>query len=210
MRIGHPSRRETGEVNIDVEINLDEPGKYEININSKQQEPNVDKKTINLFSHFYEQIYQHGFMSGYVNADGDLPHHVLEDLAMQFGKAIKEASEKEPSKDMKGIVRFDSLYVPFDGSLALVTIDYSGRGYSTLNFSDIDDIVLKAMAQHTFETMAREAGFNIYGYVKTIGTLRDDHHKLEAFYKAFGRVLHNVTRIYEPAKGIIPSTKGVL
>ncbi len=202
-RIGKAERK-TKEVDIEVAINLDTPGEYEISIASRGEEPNVDQKTLTLFHHFYQQIYHHGFLSGFIKADGDLPHHVLEDLAMVWGEALRNAVG-----DRRGIMRFGSLYVPFDGSLAFVSIDYSGRGYAVLDFNEIEDIGLRAMAQHTFEPIAKEAHFNLYGFAKTVGTLRDDHHKLEAFCKAFGRVLHPVTRIYEPGKEVIPSTKGV-
>jgi len=64
------------------------------------------------------------------------------------------------------------------------------------------------MAQHLFEGIAVNAGLNLYGKVENVGTLRNDHHKLEAFCKAFGRTLHRATRITGP--DVIPSTKGVL
>ena len=211
MRIGQASRK-TEEVNIEVEINLDLPGDYEIKLDSQKEEPTVVRAHLDLFEHLYQQIYHHGYFSGKVIARGDLPHHVIEDTAGEFGKAIIRGlyGEEEKGGKLKGLVRFGSLYVPFEGSLAFVAIDYSGRGYSVLDFGDIDNIGLRAMAQHTFETMAKFAEFNIYGYTKTVGTLRDDHHKLEAFSKAFGRVLHQVTRIYEHGREMVPSTKGTL
>lgn len=110
--------------------------------------------------------------------------------------------------DRKGIERFQSLSVPFEGSLASVSIDLSGRGYAVLDFQDMDNKTLAGMAQHLFEGMALNAGFNVYGKVETVGTLRNDHHKLEAFCKAFGRSLHRATRISGP--DTIPSTKGTL
>lgn len=191
------------EVNIEVLINIDESGEYPISISSRKEETHIGIATVNLFEHFYQQVYCHGYMSGNIKADGDLLHHVLEDLAIAYGRALKEAVG-----DRRGIRRFGSLVIPFEGSLASVAIDYSGRGHYEIDFSDIEDSGLKEMAQHTFEPMAREAGFDIYGYAKTIGSLRSDHHKLEAFFKAFGRTLHDATRIYEPGKGTIPSTKG--
>lgn len=98
--------------------------------------------------------------------------------------------------------------MPFEGSLASVAIDLSGRGYAVLDFQDMDNKTLAGMTQHLFEGIALNAGFNIWGKVETVGTLRNDHHKLEAFCKAFGRALHRATRITTP--GVIPSTKGKL
>lgn len=109
---------------------------------------------------------------------------------------------------MKGLRRFGDLYVPFEGSLAFVSIDYSGRGYAVLDFNEMDNKPLAGISHHVFETIAREGRFNLYGFVKHVGGIRDDHHKLEAFSKAFGRTLHDVTRVYIPGKEILPSTKG--
>jgi imidazoleglycerol phosphate dehydratase HisB len=190
------------EVNIEVLISLDEPGEYPIIISSRKEEPHIDIATVNLFEHLYQQIYCHGYMSGHIKAEGDLPHHVLEDLAIAYGQALKEAVG-----DRSGIRRFGNSFVPHEGSLAFVTIDYSSRGHYEVNFSDIEDYGLRTMSEHTFYSMSREAGFDIWGYTKTTGSLRDDHHKLEAFFKAFGTTLHDVTRIYEPGKETIPSTK---
>lgn len=203
-RIGY-AKRDTNEVFSEIEIRLDEPGNYTIDIKVAKEEPNLGFAEVNLFEHLFQQIYHHGLMSGYIKVDGkDIVHHSLEDgVAMPFGEALSKALG-----DRKGIVRFGSLYVPFEGSLALVSIDYSGRGYATLDFSDMYNKELEGMAQHVFETIAREAKFNLYGYAKHMGGIPNDHHKLEAFSKAFGRTLHNITRIYEPGKHIIPSTKG--
>ncbi|GAI31006.1 unnamed protein product, partial [marine sediment metagenome] len=153
--------------------------------------------------HLFAQVYHHGRMGGCVRGHGDLPHHIAEDIGICWGQALKEALG-----DRKGIERFQSLSIPFEGSLASVAIDLSGRGYAVLDFRDMDNKTLAGMAQHLFEGIALNAGFNIYGKVESVGTLRNDHHKLEALCKAFGRCLHRATRITGP--DAIPSTKGVL
>jgi imidazoleglycerol phosphate dehydratase HisB len=78
-----------------------------------------------------------------------------------------------------------------------------------LDFKEIDNKSLGGIAQHLFETMAINGGFDIYGKTETVGTLREDHHKLEAFCKAFGRTLHRATQITS-SSDMIPSTKGIL
>ena len=195
--------RETGEVKIKTEINLDETGEYKISITAEREEIDFGFDALNLFEHLFAQIYHHGRMAGRVNGHGDIPHHILEDVGICWGQALNESLG-----DRKGIERFGSLSVPFEGSLAFVAIDLSGRGYATLDFQDMDNKALAGMAQHLFEGISLNAGFNIYGKVETVGTLRNDHHKLEAFCKAFGRCLHRATRITAP--DIIPSTKGIL
>lgn len=201
-RIGSTTRK-TGEVDIEIEIHLDEVGEYQISITSDKEEPDFGFSALSLFEHLFAQIYHHGRMGGQVKGHGDLPHHIVEDIGICWGQALKEALGER-----KGIERFQSLSVPFEGSLASVAIDLSGRGYAVLDFQDMDNKTLAGMAQHLFEGIALNAGFNIWGKVETVGTLRNDHHKLEAFCKAFGRALHRATRITAP--GVIPSTKGKL
>ena len=202
-RIGQETRK-TGEVDISIEIRLDETtGEYQIKITAEKEETDFGFDSLNLFEHLFAQIYHHGRMGGKMEGRGDIPHHILEDMGICWGQALKKALG-----DRKGIERFESLSVPFEGSLASVSIDLSGRGYATLDFKDMDNKTLAGMAQHLFEGIAFNAGLNIYGKVETVGTLRSDHHKLEAFCKAFGRALHRATRIAAP--DIIPSTKGIL
>jgi len=201
-RIGQETRK-TGEVDIETEIRLDESGEYKISITANREEIDFGFGALALFEHLFAQIYHHGRMGGHVKGHGDIPHHIVEDIGICWGQTLKKALG-----DRKGIERFESLSVPFEGSLASVSIDLSGRGYATLDFKDMDNKTLAGMAQHLFEGISLNAGFNIYGKVETVGTLRNDHHKLEAFCKAFGRTLHRATRITAP--DIIPSTKGKL
>lgn len=201
-RVGQKTR-ETGEVKINAEIRLDEPSKYQISLTCDKEEPGLGFEILSLFEHLFSQIYHHGKFGGYIKAHGDLPHHLIEDVGISLGLALKEALG-----DRKGIERFASLSVPHQGSFASVAIDLSGRGYAVLKFEEIDNKSLGGITQHLFETIAINGGFDIYGEVKTVGTLREDHHKLEAFCKAFGRALLRATRITAP--DVIPSTKGVL
>ncbi|MFH1894559.1 MAG: imidazoleglycerol-phosphate dehydratase [Patescibacteria group bacterium] len=199
-RIGKESRK-TGEVDIETEIRLDENLEFQVSIIADRTEPDLDSGPLYLFEHLFSQIYHHGRIGGCVKGRGDGPHHIIEDIGICWGMALKKAVG-----DRKGIERFESLIVPFEGSLATVTIDLSGRGYATLDFNDMDNKALAGIIQHLFEGIAINAGFNLYGKVKTVGTLRNDHHKLEAFCKAFGRTLYRATRITGP--DVIPSTKG--
>lgn len=200
-RIGQEIRK-TGEVDIETEIRLDEAGQYQISITADREEIDFGFDALVLFEHLFAQICHHGRMGGKVKGHGDIPHHIIEDVGICWGQALRKALG-----DRKGIERFESLSVPFEGSLASVSIDLSGRGYATFDFEDMDNKTLAGMAQHLFEGIALNAGFNIYGKVETVGTLRSDHHKLEAFCKAFGRALHRATRI--TGQDIIPSTKGI-
>ncbi|MFH1714208.1 MAG: imidazoleglycerol-phosphate dehydratase [Candidatus Nealsonbacteria bacterium] len=199
-RIGEKSRK-TAEVEIKTLVNLDVAGITTISITADSGEPDLGLDSLYLFQHLFNQIYHHGRMSGEIQAHGDGVHHVIEDIGICWGEMLKDALGEK-----KGIERFQSLSVPFEGSLATVAIDLSGRGYATLDFQDMDNKALAGMAQHLFEGIALNGGFNIYGKVESISSLRNDHHKLEAFCKAFGRALHRATRI--TGGDTVPSTKG--
>lgn len=202
-RIGH-AERSTKEVEIQIEIHLDKPGSdCDISITSAKEEPGFGFEALTLFEHLFAQIYKHGRLGGNVRVQGDLPHHVIEDAGITWGLALKEALGER-----RGIERFGSLIVPFEGSIASVSIDLSGRGHAVLEFHDIIDETLAGMVQHLFEGMALNAGFNIYAKLESIAILKNDHHKLEALCKAFGKVLYRATRI--TGLDTIPSTKGVL
>ena len=58
-----------------------------------------------------------------------------------------------------------------------------------------------------FESIAFHGRLNLHANV-LYG--RNDHHKVEALFKALGRALDAATRIDERLEGAIPSTKGSL
>ena len=60
---------------------------------------------------------------------------------------------------------------------------------------------------HLFESIATHGRLNLHAQV-LYG--RNDHHKIEALFKAFGRALDAATRIDERMGGAVPSTKGTL
>lgn len=202
QRVGK-TERTTGEVEISVEVRLDdEAPAYQISLATEKDEP--DLGGLPTFEHLLGQIFRHGKLGGSVEARADLPHHLLEDMGMCLGWAIKEALGNR-----EGIARFASIAVPFNGSLATVAIDLSGRGNATIDFRDMDNRSMGGMAQHLFESIAVNGAFDLYGKVETVGefSIRSDHHKLEAFCKGLGTALYRATRVVGTD---IPSTKGSL
>jgi imidazoleglycerol-phosphate dehydratase len=130
-------------------------------------------------------------MSGFIKAGGDFPHHVIEDCGICFGEALKNALKQQESLM---IVRHGFGKVPFAGSLAEVAIDISFRPNVELDFEDFDNKDLGGIAQHFFESLAYCAGIDIWGYTKTIGKINSDHHKIEAFCRAFGIAFFQASR----------------
>jgi imidazoleglycerol-phosphate dehydratase len=108
-------RRKTKETNVQVTLELDGTGQYEI------------ETGVGFLDHMLAHVAVHGLFDLEVQASGDLhvdPHHTVEDVALVLGKAFDEALG-----DRAGLVRAGSAYMPMDASLAFVAVDLSGRPY---------------------------------------------------------------------------------
>ena len=186
--------RETGETKVKVELVLDGRGKCQA------------KTSIGMLDHLIEQIARHGLFDITVEATGDLKvghHHIVEDVAICLGQALDKALG-----DRRGIVRMGHAVVPMDEALSLVAIDISGRGYAVVeavlegrDISGLDTDLIR----HFLVTFATEAKINLHARLLTRG---NDHHRVEALFKALGRSLDQATRIDERLGGEVPSTKG--
>lgn len=184
--------RKTSETDIEILINLDGEGKSKISTG------------IDFFDHMINSFARHGFFDLEVKADGDLKvddHHTVEDVGILLGDAFSQALG-----DKRGIKRMSHAIIPMDDALATVAVDISGRSYSVLNFSfkkaKVGDLSTENV-EHFFESFANYARININAQVEG----ENDHHKIEALFKAFARALSDASRIEH---NIIPSTKGVL
>lgn len=188
--------RQTRETNISLIINLDGTGLAVVNTG------------IGFFDHMLDHLAVHGLFDVELDCQGDLnvdPHHSIEDCAIVLGQAFDKALA-----DRKGINRIGSLYVPMDDSLALVSVDLSGRPYTVFQADwhspNVGGIPTSLIA-HFFETFAHNARCNLHA---SILYGQDDHHQVEALFKALGRSLNLAVRI-DPRRGDrIPSTKGSL
>jgi imidazoleglycerol-phosphate dehydratase len=186
-------KRETKETNVSLELGIDGSGQWEINTG------------IRMFDHLLSQLAHHGVFDLRVSATGLDQHHVVEDVAISLGKALGQALGEK-----RGIIRTADSTVPMDDALAMVAVDISGRGYSVaeLPFTDNDMTGLTTdLVRHFIETLATEAKINLHARV-LYGT--NDHHKVEALFKALGQALDAATRIDPRIADILPSTKEFL
>jgi imidazoleglycerol-phosphate dehydratase len=186
-------RRKTGETDISLELDIDGTGKWEI------------ATGIHIFDHLLSALAKHGLFDIKIQATGDDPHHLVEDVAISLGQAFKEALG-----DKKGIVRIAEASVPMDEALASVVVDLSGRGYPVLDLSLTDNDLFGLspdLVRHFLESFAFEARMNLHARL-LYG--RNDHHKAEALFKALGRALGAASRIDPRIAGEVPSTKGLL
>jgi len=107
--------RKTNETSVEVEVNLDGTGQYDIN------------SGIGFLDHMLEQLSKHSLIDISVKAEGDLHidmHHTTEDIAIALGQAFRKALG-----EMRGIKRFAHSYLPMDEALTRVSVDISGRPF---------------------------------------------------------------------------------
>lgn len=189
-------RRETGETQVSIRLDLDGTGKYELDTGN------------GMFDHLLAQLSRHGLMDLTVNARGDIDagwHHLVEDTGLVLGRAIREAVG-----DGAGIVRMAHAYVPLDEALARSVVDFSGRGYSVLELelgdSDLGDLS-GDLVRHFLESLAREGAFNLH--IQLLAG-RNNHHKAEAVFKATARAMRAALTVDERLGSQVSSTKGTI
>ena len=186
-------KRETKETSISLELNVDGSGRCDIDTGIK------------MFDHLLAQVAQHGAFDIKILATGDDQHHLIEDVAICLGRALSESLGEK-----RGIIRMADATVPMDDALAMVAVDISGRGYTVLDlsFSDNDMAGFPTdLIRHFLESFAAEARLNLH--TKVVYGI-NDHHKVEALFKALGRALDTATRIDPRISGELPSSKELL
>ncbi len=186
--------RQTKETDVKVELSLDGIGKSSINTG------------IGFFDHMLEQIAKHGNISLKVKVKGDLnvdEHHTVEDVGITLGTAINEALGNK-----RGIKRY-GFYLPMDDSIAECAVDLGGRAFLNFNCRFEREMVGEfptELTEEFFRGLASGLKANIF--IKAKG--KNDHHKIEAIFKAFAKSLNEACRLDERSEGMLPSTKGVL
>ena len=194
-RIASVSRR-TAETAIDITLNLDGSGKF------------VTETGLGFFDHMLSHIAKHGVFDLEVRATGDLhidQHHTVEDCGIALGEALAQALG-----DKAGLVRAGSASMPLDEALAFAAVDLSGRPYAALELRLLGAEVggmPPDLFNHFLESFAFAAKMNLH--VRTLAGI-NDHHKVEACFKATARALDAATRIDPRRGGDIPSTKGTI
>ena len=187
--------RKTKETDISLHLNLDGTGSSSIHTG------------IGFFDHMLDGFARHGLFDLKVNVAGDLAvdcHHTIEDTGIVLGNAIKEAVG-----DKKGIRRYGSCILPMDETLVLCAVDPSGRPYLVFDGEFTTDRVGymdTEMVKEFFYAISYTAGMNLHIRVLSGG---NNHHMIEAMFKAFAKALDQATVIDTRITDIL-STKGSL
>jgi imidazoleglycerol-phosphate dehydratase len=182
-------KRNTKETQIVAKIDLNGSGISEISTG------------IAFFDHFLELFSRHSSVDLKIDAQGDLNHHLVEDVGIVIGQVILKALGKK-----KGIRRFGDKTVPMDEALATTSLDLSGRSYHNIDLK-IDGIIEDLNAEnlvHFFESLALNAKMNLHILIH-YGL--NEHHKAEAAIKSFAAAFKEAVEIIGDT---VPSTKGVL
>ena len=187
--------RNTSETKISLSINLDGSGKADVNTG------------IGFFDHMLISFAKHGFFDLAVKVDGDLYvdcHHTIEDVGIVLGQALLKALGEK-----KSIRRFGNMILPMDETLVLCSMDLSGRPYL---YFDIPFTVERVgtfdteMVKEFFYAVSYSCGMNLH-FKYFHGS--NNHHLIEAAFKAFARALDEATAIDPRIDGVL-STKGTL
>ncbi|MEY3587396.1 MAG: imidazoleglycerol-phosphate dehydratase HisB [Actinomycetota bacterium] len=191
--------RQTSESSIELELNLDGSGVSHIDTG------------VPFFDHMLTALSKHSLIDLSVAAKGDIEidaHHTVEDTAIVFGQALKQALG-----DKAGIGRYGDATVPLDEALARAVVDVSGRPFlvhsgepAGFEFHLIGGHFTGSLVRHVFEAIAFNAGLTMH--VNVLAG-RDPHHIAEAQFKALARALRAAVAI-DPRVSGVPSTKGSL
>jgi imidazoleglycerol-phosphate dehydratase len=188
--------RTTGETAITLALTLDGRGTADV------------ETGIGFLDHMLTLFAKHGLFDLSVRAAGDLhvdEHHTAEDVCICLGQAIDRALGER-----RGIVRTAHCFVPMDEALGFVALDLGGRPYCVVDATFVTPRVGQLgtdLIGHMLESIAFHGRLNLHARV-LYGT--NDHHKVEALFKALGRALDAATRIDERLGDAVPSTKGTL
>lgn len=154
--------RRTGETQVHVALELDGAG-------------TSDAATGHAFlDHMLDTLARYAGWSLTVQAEGDMAHHLVEDVAITLGRALREALGEAPA-----VARFGERTVPMDDALVLVAVDLVERPY-------YEGDVPKRHFDHFLRSLATEGRFTLH--VRTLRG-RDEHHVTEAAYKGLGLAL---------------------
>ena len=189
------AERKTRETTVRVAVDLDGDGRSDISTG------------VGFLDHMLQLLSAHSLIDLDVEASGDLhvdEHHTVEDVGITLGMAMTDALGER-----RGIRRYGFL-LPMDETLARVAIDLGGRSFvvfeAEFSRERVGDLPTE-LVEDFVRGLADHLGANIHVRVE-YG--RNDHHKIEAIFKALGRALRAAVEEDPRLEDRVPSTKGIL
>jgi imidazoleglycerol-phosphate dehydratase len=142
-----------------------------------------------FLDHMLKTLSRYSGLGLKVSARGDLPHHIIEDVAICIGAAIAEITAVP-------IARYGARTIPMDDALVECAIDLGGRPYYRGGLpSGIYDHFMRSLSDNARATI----------HLRVLrGT--DKHHVIEAAFKALGLAIREALA----DQGTVFSTKGAV
>lgn len=158
--------RSTRETRISVSLDLDGSGVFDVT------------SDIQFLKHMTETLARYASFDLAMSAEGDNDHHIIEDCAITVGRALRQALGDGP------IERMATAVVPMDDALVMASLDLVDRPYADVDLPD-------PLYTHYMRSLAMSAGMTLH-----IVVIRgfDDHHIVEAAFKAVGKALSQAVR----------------
>jgi imidazoleglycerol-phosphate dehydratase len=128
--------------------------------------------TDRFLAHMVETLARYAALDIEIEADGDLRHHLVEDVAIVLGQALKQEIDDR-------IARFGSALIPMDEALVQAAIDVGGRPYYVGKLPS-------KLYTHFLHSFATNLDATLHVRVQR-GS--DRHHVIEAAIKATGLAL---------------------
>ena len=188
-------KRKSNETDIELFLDIDGSGETDI------------ETGVGFFDHMLDAMCRFGQLDLRLVCRGDLnvdAHHTVEDVGICLGKALKEALG-----DRMGIRRAGSAYMPMDEALGFAALDISGRPYLVVQAEfalPACGMMETQLAEEFFRAVCVNAGLTLH---LSVPYGKNDHHKLEALFKAFGLALRDAAS-FDPRVTGVMSTKGLL
>jgi imidazoleglycerol phosphate dehydratase HisB len=186
-------QRTTAETAVRVALTLDGSGAADV------------ATGLGFLDHMLAQLARHARLDLELRCQGDLhvdDHHTVEDCALALGQALADALA-----DKRGVRRFGHAYAPLDEALARVVLDLSGRPWPEVHLplarERLGEVACESLI-HFLNSFAIAARMTLH-----VDLIRgsNDHHKVEATFKALALALRQAITVDGDA---VPSTKGVL
>ena len=188
--------RKTNETEVKVSLGIDGTGKREIDT------------PLGFLNHMLDLFCKGGLFDLDIKAKGDTfidEHHTVEDIGIVLGEAFAKALGEK-----RGINRYGFFILPMDEALATVAIDFAGRYAFRFECPFVREKVgdlSTELIKHFWDAFAQNAKVNLFIKVE-YG--ENEHHKIEAIFKAIARAIRMACELDQRSLDQIPSTKGVI
>jgi imidazoleglycerol-phosphate dehydratase/histidinol-phosphatase len=188
------AERASRETTVRAAVTLDGQGRADV------------RTGIGFLDHMLEQLARHGGLDLELSCAGDLhidEHHTVEDVALTLGQALDRALGER-----RGIRRY-GFWLPMDEAAAHAALDLGGRPFlvfeGQLRRERVGGLPTE-LVPHFFRSLCDTARANLH--LRVYG--QNDHHQIEAAFKATARALRAAVARDESLGGEAATTKGFL